>query len=261
MIKREAFLKQNYMDYTLPSKVTGIVAMEFKGMVSDFLFLKVSTFLGDKFIKKELLENKHADYIYNSVDVITDLDPWFWDAYLLSNMLLTWDFGKIDKANLLLFKAREYRTDDFKVPYHIGFNYFYFLKDNINGAKYMMEAAKLPGSPSYLPSLAARLSMYQNQYKPAILFLEDILNKTRNPVLAKQLETRLKTLIILDSLEKLVQEFKITYGFLPLKVTDLVEKGLIKEIPRDPYGGNFVILENGRVFTTSKMVFIKRKPS
>lgn len=257
--KRETFLQQRYMDYTLPSKVSGIVAMEFKGIVSDFLFLKMSTFLGEKFMKREVLEGQHADYIYNSADVITDLDPWFWDVYLFSNTLLTWDFNQIDRANTLLLKAREYRTNDFKVPYHVGFNYFYFLKDNLNGAKYMMEAAKLPDSPSYLPSLAARLFMYQNEYMPAILFLEDILKKTRNPILAKQIETRLKTLVLLDDLEKTVQEFKKTYGSFPLKITDLVQKGLIKAIPEDPYGGKFIILKNGRVYTTSKMVYGQKK--
>ncbi len=260
-IKREHFLEKTYMDYTLPSKVSGIVAMEFKGIVSDFLFLKVSTFLGDKFMKRLMLGDRHAEYIYNSVDVITDLDPWFWDAYLLANMVLSWDFRKIDKANTLLFKAREYRTDDFQVPYQIGFNYYYFLKDNTNGAKYMMEASKLPGSPAYLTSLAARLFMYQNQYKPAILFLKDVIAKTRNPVLKKRFETRLNTLIVLDDLEKAVDKFKEIYGHFPLKISDLVEKKIIEKIPQDPYGGDFFIMKNSRVFTTSKMVFKKRKPS
>jgi len=258
-VKRENYLQQNYMDYTLPSKITGLVAMEFKGIVSDFLFVKVSTFLGGKFIKNEKLESKHADYIFNSVDVITDLDPWFWDAYLFADMLLTWDFRKIDMANQLLLKAREYRTTDFKVPYHIGFNYFYFLKDNMNGAKYMMEAARLPGSPAYLPGLAARLSVYQNQYGPAILFLGETLKKTQNPGLAKQIEIRLKTIIILDKLEKAVQEFKGIYGFFPFKIAELVDRGLIKKIPQDPYGGEFTILKNGRVFTTSKMIQNQKK--
>ncbi|MDA3918362.1 MAG: hypothetical protein PF690_15500 [Deltaproteobacteria bacterium] len=258
-VKRENYLNQSYMGYTLPSKISGLAALEFKGILSDFLFLKVSTFLGDKFIKREMLADKHADYIYNSVDVITDLDPWFWDAYLFADLLLTWDFKKIDMANKLLFKAREYRTNDFKVPYHIGFNYFYFLKDNMNGAKYMMEAASLPGSPTWLNGLGTRLSVYQNQYKPAIMFLSETLKKTHNPALAKQMEIRLNTLIALDKLEKAVQEYKKIFGFLPLKITDLIDKGFVKTIPQDPYGGEFIILKNGRVFTTSNMIHKQKK--
>lgn len=258
-VKRESFLQQTYMDYTLPSGISGPVALEFKGIVSDFLFLKVSTFLGQKFMKKEKLNLKHGDYIYNSVDAITNLDPWFWDAYLFANMLLSWDFRQIDRANKLLLKARQYRTTDYQVPYHIGFNYFYFLKDNLNGAKYIMEASRLPESPSYLPGLATRLSASQNQYRPAILYLEDIIKRNRNPALLKQFETRLKLLVILNELNIKTTEYKKKYGVFPIGIDSLLQKGMIGEVPEDPYGGKFVIQENGHVITTSKMVYGKSK--
>ena len=253
--ERAIFLKDNDMGYVLPSKIAGPLSLEFSGIVSDFLFLKVSTFMGTKFIQNEKFEKNHADVIYDAIDILTDLDPWFWDAYLLADTVLTWDFKRIDLANKLLFKAREHRTNDFQVPYHIGFNYFYFLKDNANGAKYLLEAARLPKAPAYLSGLATRLSMYQNQYKPAILFLNDIIQTTQNPELRKQFERRLKTLMIMDTLEKKVQEFKKTFGIFPNQLSDLVDRGLVESIPDDPYGGKFVLLKNKRVYTTSKMIY------
>jgi hypothetical protein len=253
--KRELFLKENYMGYVLPSKIIGPVSLEFSGIVSDFLFLKIITFFGVKYIQNERFEENHAKFLYESMSSITDLDPWFWDAYLVAEMMLTWDFGKIDLANNLLFKAREHRTKDFQVPYHIGFNYFYFLKDNANGAKYLMEAAKLPNAPRYLPALATRLSMYQNQYGPAIMFLNDILKSSHSPQLQKQFETRLKTLMVMDNLEKKVHEFKEKFGIFPDHLADLADKGLVESIPDDPYGGKFILLENKRVYTTSKMIY------
>jgi len=253
--KRLVSLKENYMGYILPSKIAGPVSLEFSGIVSDFLFLKITTFFGGKFIDNQQLEEKHAKFLYEAMNIITDLDPWFWDAYLMADMILTWDFGKIDLANNLLFKARERRTKDFKVPYHIGFNYFYFLKDNANGAKYLMEAARLPNAPSYLSSLATRLSMYQNDYRPAIMFLNDILKATKSTELKNQLEIRLKTLMIMDGLEKKVHEFKKKFGIFPEHLSDLADKGLIEAIPDDPYGGKFILLENKRVYTTSKMIY------
>jgi len=253
--QRAVFLKENYIGYVLPSKIIGPASLEFSGIVSDFLFLKITTFFGEKFIQNEQLEEQHAQFLYESIDILTDLDPWFWDAYLVSNMMLTWDFGKIDLANKLLLKAKEHRPKDFKVPYHLGFNYFYFLKDNANGAKYLMEAAKLPKAPGYLSSLATRLSMYQNQYGPAIIFLNGILESTQSPELQKQLETRLKTLLIMDQLEKKVKEFKLKFGNFPDSLTDLVDNGFVKSIPDEPYGGQFILLKNKRVYTTSKMIY------
>lgn len=252
---RQIFLESSYMDYTLPSKFTSFAAMEFKGIVSDFLFLKVSTFFGQKFLSNEKLEKQQADYAFHSIDTITDLDPWFWDAYLFGDMLLAWDFGEPEMANELLLKARQYRTLDFKPPYYMGFNHFYFLKDNATASKFLMEASKLPGAPSYLFALASRLSVYQNQLRPAILFLKGILEKNKNPAMERQISTRLKALIILDKLEQKVRAFKSAHGVFPKTIDELVISGDIDTIPQDPYGGKFFILENGRVFTTSKLIF------
>ena len=246
------------MGYYMPSNISGVASLDFKGIVADFLFLKFSTYLGSQIATKKKMDISEAQKIFQAVDVITDLDPWFWDAYLIGDMTLAWDFKRIDLANKLLHKATTYRTWDFKPFYYLGFNYFYFLKDNNNGAKYLMEASKLPGSPGYLSNLATRLSIYQNQVEPAILFLNELLQITQNPALKKQLETRLKTLVMLSYLEKKVKKFKKIYGVFPVKIGDLLSRGLIDTIPEDPYGGEFYILENGRVFTTSKMRFYQK---
>lgn len=254
---RKEFLEFNYLSYTTPSKITGPASLEFKGIVSDFLFLKMITSMGEKIGNKERLSSKHSEYIYNSSDIITDLDPYFWDAYLFADMSLAWGFREFHKANNILLKAKINRPQDYKVPYYIGFNYFYFLKDNVNGAKYLMEAARLPNCPSYIPTLASRLSVYSLKHKTAILFLKGILSKTKNPTIAKQLTVRLNTLIILDTLEHKVDEFKNNLGYYPKTIKELVDKKLIQSIPEDPYGGKFMISKAHRVFTTSNMRYKK----
>lgn len=50
-----------------------------------------------------------------------------------------------------------------------------FLKGNGIASTYLMAASKLPDAPSYLFALATRLSVYQNQLGPAIIFLKEIL--------------------------------------------------------------------------------------
>jgi len=217
----------------------------------------MSTYLGGKIVNKEMMDISQANFFYNAADIITSLDPWFWDAYLMSCMLLAWDFNRVDLANKLLKKATIYRTWDFKPPYYLGFNHYYFLKDNATASTYLMEAAKRGGGPSFLTPLATRLSVYQNRLIPAILLLEEQLKTTRDPLMVKHLQTRLKVIIALDKLEKKVKEYKKRYGRFPEKISDLILVKLIENLPEDPYGGKFYVLPNGRVFTTSKLRFIK----
>ena len=255
--KRSILLEESGMGYILPSAFTAPASLEFKGIVSDFLYLKMSTYLGGKIINKEMMDISQADFFYNTADIITSLDPWFWDAYLMSSMTLVWDFNRVDLANKLLKKATTYRTWDFNPPYYLGFNHYYFLKDNATASTYLMEAAKRGGGPSFLVPLATRLSVYQNSLAPAILLLEEQLKTTQDPLMAKHLQTRLKVIITLDKLGKNVNEYKKRYGRFPKEISDLVSAKLIENLPEDPYGGEFYILSNGRVFTTSKLRFIK----
>jgi len=255
--KRSSILEKSGMGYVIPSKFTALASLEFKGIVSDFLYLKIATYIGGTIINKEMMNRNHADYFYNAADIITDLDPWFWDAYLMNSMILAWDFNRVDLANKLLKKATNYRTWDFNPPYYLGFNNYYFLKDNGTASQYLMEAARRGGGPSFLVPLATRLLVHQNNLTPAILLLEEQLKTTQDPLMMKHLQTRLKTIITLDKLEKKVKEYKKRYGRFPEKISDLISGKLIENLPEDPYGGEFYILTNGRVFTTSKLRFIR----
>lgn len=257
--KRENLLNVSGIGYIVPSRLAGPASLDFKGIVSDLLYLKVSTFIGGKFIEKEKITPEYADVFYQAADVITDLDPWFWDAYLMNSIILAWDFNRTELANNLLKKASKNRTWDFNPPYYLGFNYFYFLKDNAAASSYLMEAVKRGGAPSYIAALASRLGIYQNQFGPVILFLEEQLKTTQNPAMAKRLEIRLRAVLILDRLERKVREFKTAYGYLPASLSDLIVGGMITHIPPDPYGGEFYVMENGRVFSTSNLRPVKSK--
>lgn len=253
-IEREKFLKSNFVDYTLPSQFVGPMSLEFKGLASDFLLFKFMTFIGGRASQINKFDDKYWTYITDTLETITDLDPYFWDAYLFGEMFLTWQAGKIEAANQLLLKARQYRTDDYRVPYYLGFNYYYFLKDNVTAARYFMEASKLPGSPYYLASLAARLSAYSFEHKIGIMFLKEMIGQTKDERIKREFRLRIEALEIMDGLEQKVTEYQKTYQKRPASLTELVTAGLIEKIPDDPYGGEFILLENGRVYTTSKML-------
>jgi len=50
-----------------------------------------------------------------------------------------------------------------------------------------------------------------------------------------------------------VSIFKEKYGRIPKNLNELVMKGIIESIPKDPYGGEFYIDKNGTIETTSKL--------
>jgi len=240
--------------YVIPSKFSRILALDHKGVLSDFLLLRTITFFGERVMADQPLSDKDWRFIIGSLDAVTDLDPYFLDPYILGEGLLTWESGKVEEANRLLEKGRKYRTWDWQMPFYLGFNYFYFLGDNNKGAEYLLEAGRLPDSLSFLPELASRIGYYGGKSKEATVFLKGILAQTHDRQLKARLEKRLLALERAASLEELVARFKKEHGRLPENVEELVAKGYLQKLPEDPYGGEWVLMDFGRVFSTSKFV-------
>ncbi|HFQ80283.1 MAG TPA: hypothetical protein ENK33_02780 [Desulfobacterales bacterium] len=87
-----------------------------------------------------------------------------------------------------------------------------------------------------------------------IVFLANLIKSTNNPKTAAYLKKRLLTLQKINYIEDKVKKFKKTRGRFPENIKELVAAGLLRDIPKDPYGGRSIILTNGRVYTTSNMI-------
>ncbi len=245
--------------YTIPSKFSRILALGNRGVLSDFLFLKISTFIGGRSGLGEPLNEEDWQFITQSLDVVTDLDPYFVDPYMLAEGLLAWDAGKPEEANQLLIKGLKYRTWDWRLPFFVGFNYFYFLKDYEAASGFIMNASQLPGSPAYLATLGARLAYYGGKSKTALLFLKEMLADTDDAMMKKRLQLRLLALESAVLIEEALDRFKAREGRSPKELSELVSAGYLLILPPDPYGGTWGVLKNGRVFSTSKFVNAPQK--
>jgi tetratricopeptide (TPR) repeat protein len=171
---------------------------------------------------------------------------------VLAEGVLTWETGRYEDANKLLEKGTKYRTWDWRLPYYLGFNYFYFLKDYAKGGEYLMEASRRPKSPRFLPRLAARLSYYGDQAKTGVLFLMGVLEQTKDEKLRESLMKRKNALERAAWIEERVAKFKAEQMRLPANLDELILLGYAEALPEDPYGGKWIIMPKGRVFSTSK---------
>jgi tetratricopeptide (TPR) repeat protein len=230
------------------------LALGNQGLLSDILFLKTATFFGGRAGSGKPMNKEDWRYFIDSLNVITDLDPYFVDPYFLAEGLLAWDAGMPEEANKILEKGTRYRTTDWRLPFFIGFNYFYFLGDYGTAADYIMTAAQLPGSPDYAPRLAARLAYYGGKSETAFLFLRQMIEETDSALIRRALEMRLLALERAVSIEEALEQFKKKERRMPISLDELVTRGYLDMLPKDPYGGKWGVLENGRVFSTSKFV-------
>jgi tetratricopeptide (TPR) repeat protein len=240
--------------YVIPAPLLKLTTFEFHGLISDYLFLKSLVFIGSTMERTERPRVKPWEWkwVYALIDAATDLDPYFFDPYYFANANFTWDGMMIQETNVLLEKGMRYRDWDSRLPFFIGFNYFYFLQDNTNARKYLLEASQRPDAPQIYAELASKLAYEKKRTENAISFLEEILRRTDDESLRKRYETRLSFLRAVLRVEKALEQYKKKYGREPSRIEDLIKKGLLREIPVDPSGGILYLDMTGRVRSTSE---------
>jgi hypothetical protein len=76
---------------------------------------------------------------------------------------------------------------------------------------------------------------------------------TKSVATKKGLNGRKQRLTNLIMLEELVSEYNSQFSRWPTSLSSLVDKGLLEEIPRDPWGWRYELTENGsKVGVTKK---------
>lgn len=242
----------------LPSKeMTRVVSFGNEILAAQLIFYNSMFFVGS-LEKPPSLEALRE--LYHTLDTVTYLDPYNMDGYYFANGLLSWNPSLLEPLNKLLRRGMAHRPWDWQLPFFYGFNQFYFLKRPKEAAVYFERAYQLNPKNTFLPTFIARLYYQADATKAAIAFLEEMIRTTENEKLRGFMLVRLEALQAVSLLEDAVKLYVNTYGTHPRNLEDLVDRGLLKDIPSDPYGGEFYLDEKGRVRTTSKFAYAHKKP-
>ncbi len=241
-----------------PEAISKIVSLEFSGLVADYLQLKTMVFIGERLMNKEPLQAEEWQTVYTALRHITNLDPKFWDPYVLAATSLPWDAGMVDETVHLLEKAATERQNDHRPYFFLWYLKYHFENDYKAAGDYLELAAEKPGAPDYYATLAARMKLYSGDIMAGVIFLEETLKTTSSPATRAFLAKRIEALKRIAFLEVKIQEYRKKFNSSPHHLNELLEKGIVTKLPDDPYGGNFYIMENGRVYSTSKLVEVKK---
>lgn len=166
------------------------VALGYDQAWADLLWLQTIGYYAD-----EVSEAGGFTYLYHMLDVITTLDPRWLYPHVFGGVTLSLDLDRPDLANKLLEKALATHADNWRVPFLIGFNAYFGMKDASTAADYIERASLLPGSPAYLKGFASRLHVLGGGKDRALQFLKEVIRQTEDPALKKQLEQRYEDII------------------------------------------------------------------
>lgn len=217
-----------------------IAAGEFKGLMADYLLLKGVTFLGGRYETTE----SDLETIHTLFKQSLTLDPYFLQTCYLTQAYLAWGNKKVEAAIDLLKISNEHRYWDWNPSFFIGFDYYYFLNDNLTASTYLMEASKNPGAGPLPGFLAARLSQEGGETETAILFMESMYDTIEDESGLKQIDMRITALKGVLVIEKAISAFEANYNREPDNLQELVSSGILQKLPENPYKKPYA-LEDG----------------
>ena len=242
--------KAKQFAYVPNGKYLGVISLGFDQLVSDLIWLKVVQHLGNANESREGLL-----WAYRAVQAATDIDPHFVWAYQITGTIFTVWAGMPQESIEILKKGMKHNPNHWQLPHLIGYNYFFQLCDPKNSAHYLQIAARIPGSPSYLPKLAAKMSVEAGELHSALMFLESVKREVKDPLLQQSLDDRFKEILIEKDilfLQEGVKRYRSHYGKIPARLVDLETDNIIEKVPPEPFGGGYVLNpKDGTVSSTT----------
>ncbi len=229
------------------------LAVEYDEAVADYFWMKVTLSYGRKDWRK-IATDEDWLYLLKLTDLVTDLNPYFFIPYYFAGVVFPWESKFKKEVIPLLEKGMRNLPDEWRIPFLIGFIYFYYLHNSKRAAYYISLASEKEGSPEYLVKLAARLYYEAGEEENAVCFLREIIKSVKNPELKEELKRRIKALEDIVFLNRAVKKYIKIKGKEPETLEDLVRSGIISRIPKEPYGGKYYYdRKKKKVRTTSNL--------
>lgn len=164
---------------------------------------------------------------------VTDLAPKFTAAYRSGLIILPGE-GFVDEALLLGEKGKKNNPDSWEVPYYTGLVHHIYRKDYIAAAREFEHAAALPGA---LPITKYMAGIYYNQAEKretAYAIFKVVYETSEEGFIKSRAEKYLIHLEGIFVLEQGIRIFQERFGRLPLSLNELLQKGVLSELPTSP---------------------------
>ena len=220
-------------------------AFGFRNVLADFVWLEAVQVAG-----KMKMTPSEYDRLYELLNIEANFDPKFAIPYLLGGLVLGESAQHGEEALRVFERGKLTHPADWRFPFYIGFTHYFSLGDGVAGGRAMAEAARLPGSPAYLPGLASRMLSEAREPEVALALLAPIVSQESDPSRRAVLERRIREVTVerdLQTLERAVERYREKTGTSPEKPADLLREGILQDIPPEPNGGRYVIDRGGKV--------------
>ena len=230
-------------------KLVKVMSLEYAPLLADIYWTRVVQYYGNKHLRGQA----NLDLLWPLLDISTALDPNLVIAYRFGAMFLSQaapgGAGRPDLAVQLIQRGIQANPEYWRLYEDLGFVYYFDLKDYQKASAAFLEGSKKPNALVWMKIMAAKVAAEGESFETSLFLWKDIYDTSADPSVKKNALMHLQLLTVKEDckqLDALADEYAKRYGKRPSRMSDLVQAGLVRGIPRDPLGFPYVFGASGK---------------
>jgi tetratricopeptide (TPR) repeat protein len=191
----------------------------------------------------------HLDHVFA---IINELDPRYQDPYEVGSMIAVQEARGVEgpaqgalirSALAILDRGAANNPDQWVYPFDAGHIALMTLKDFPLAEKYFEQCMKIPGAPDFVERLRANAIFKKGDLKTSWETWLDIYKRApdeRTKKIASNHLYNVKATIDQAALEEAAAQYRGRFGRLPADLDALVRAGLLRGVPKDLDGKDYL---------------------
>jgi len=180
-------------------------ALNVKKQILDFFSIGNKRLLTDLLWIQTLIESdlEHyqkkdlSNWLFLRFNSITYLDKYFYENYRYGGQYLSIVKDDLEGATFILEKGLKIYPQDYYLRYILGFSYYFELGDYKNALKHLELLRGHPSSPAFFESILNKMKLELDfNYDFTINYLEEVLSKTNEPKIISKIQNDIINLTI-----------------------------------------------------------------
>ncbi len=205
------------------------------------------------FGQKHYLHQTNLDLLWPLLDIATTLDPHLLPAYRFGSTFLSDSpprgQGRPDLAVKLLERGIKANPDYWRFYQDLGNVYYFDAKDYPQASAAYAEGSKNPHALIWMKVMAAKIAAEGESPETSYFLWWQVYESATDPAVKQNAEEHLKLMKVqldLKEIDRLAGEFEKKTGHQATRISELLQFGFLKELPRDPDGYPYVLGEGGK---------------
>lgn len=148
----------------------------FDALAADVYWIRAVQHFGRE-RQKPVSQRDYRD-LFSLLDIATTLDPQFVVAYQSGALLLAepapYGPGRLDRAITLLEKGQRADPARWQFAQYLGFLHYWYGRDPVTAGRHFAEAARMPGAPNWMQTVATRMYLEGGAESAAVVLLSEM---------------------------------------------------------------------------------------